>query len=180
MHRDPWMQRIHSRMHGDNAEPMGLVISISLRNGQWLNAQTLFHRPPLQWAWPAVVSTVLMALAIIAVVWFMVRRITGPMNALVKGAIRFGQSADADPIPLAGPKEVRHLTDSFNRMQDRLTGYVRERVHMLAALSHDLRSPLTAMRLRLEMIEDSETRERIEASGVTRRLADPDRHRAGR
>ena len=163
-HGDPWMQRMHTRMHGNNAEPMGLIISIGLQDGRWLNAQTMFHRPPLQSAWQAVVSTVLMALAIIVVVWFMVRRITGPINALVEGADRFGRSGDTEPIPLAGPKEIHRLTDSFNRMQDRLTRYVRERVHMLAALSHDLRSPLTAMRLRLEMIEDEETRDRLEAT----------------
>lgn len=163
-HNDLWMRRMHTRMHGNDAEPMGLILSISLRDGGWLNAQTMFHRPPLQWAWPGVVSTVLMALAIILVVWFMVRRITGPMNALVDGADKFGRSGDTEPIPLAGPKEIRRLTDSFNRMQDRLTRYVRERVQMLAALSHDLRSPLTAMRLRLEMIEDTETRDRLEAT----------------
>ena len=161
---DPWMRRMHRRMHGDDAEPMGLIISINLRDGGWLNAQTMFHRPPLQWAWPGVVSTVLMAVAIILVVWFIVRRIAGPMNALVEGADRFGRSGDTEPIPLAGPREIRRLTDSFNRMQDRLTRYVRERVQMLAALSHDLRSPLTAMRLRLEMIEDAETRDRLEAT----------------
>ncbi|MDO9524298.1 MAG: ATP-binding protein, partial [Gemmobacter sp.] len=62
-----------------------------------------------------------------------------------------------------GPSEVQETTQAFNRMKDRLTRFVNERTHMLAALSHDLRSPLTAMRLRIEMLDETEDSLRLKA-----------------
>jgi signal transduction histidine kinase len=64
---------------------------------------------------------------------------------------------------MTGPSEVRNTTLAFNRMQDRLTRFVTERTHMLAALSHDLRSPLTAMRLRIEMLDETEDSVRLKS-----------------
>ena len=64
---------------------------------------------------------------------------------------------------MTGPTEVRNTTLAFNRMQDRLTRFVTERTHMLAALSHDLRSPLTAMRLRIEMLDETEDSVRLKS-----------------
>ncbi|WP_319799741.1 histidine kinase dimerization/phospho-acceptor domain-containing protein [Roseobacter weihaiensis] len=60
-----------------------------------------------------------------------------------------------------GPNEVQDLTSAFNRMQDRLTRFVAARTQLLAALGHDLRSPLTALRVQVEMVEDAETRDRL-------------------
>jgi signal transduction histidine kinase len=85
------------------------------------------------------------------------------MRALAVGADRLGRGLDANPLPLTGPSEVRNTTQAFNRMQDRLTRFVSERTHMLAALSHDLRSPLTAMRLRIEMLDETEDSVRLKA-----------------
>ena len=95
--------------------------------------------------------------------WWTARRVVGPMRALAVGADRLGRGLDADPLPMTGPTEVRDTTQAFNRMKDRLTRFVNERTHMLAALSHDLRSPLTAMRLRIEMLDESEDSIRLKA-----------------
>jgi signal transduction histidine kinase len=65
---------------------------------------------------------------------------------------------------LRGPAELRRVSAAFNDMAERLTRLLRERAQMLAAIGHDLRSPVTAMRLRLEMLDDEEARERIGAS----------------
>lgn len=59
---------------------------------------------------------------------------------------------------MAGPLEVRSLIKAFNQMQERLTRFVADRTRLLAALGHDLKSPLTAMRVRAEMVDDDETR----------------------
>lgn len=66
-------------------------------------------------------------------------------------------------MALAGPSEVRETTQAFNRMKDRLTRFVNESTHMLAALSHDLRSALTAMRLRIEMLDETDDSIRLRA-----------------
>ncbi|WP_232295710.1 ATP-binding protein [Pseudorhodobacter aquimaris] len=64
---------------------------------------------------------------------------------------------------MTGPSDVRDTTRAFNQMKDRLTRFVNERTHMLVALSHDLRSPLTAMRLRVEMLDETEGSIRLKA-----------------
>lgn len=160
--RDDWRERRSPRRMGPPAH--GLTVAIGLEETRWLNVETVFSRPPVQWAWPSVVSLWLMALAILLVVWFAVRSIARPMRALARAADRFGRGGEAVPVPLEGPSEVRVVTEAFNTMQERIGRFVRERTEMLAALGHDLRSPLTAMRLRAELIDDEETRDRLTAS----------------
>ena len=128
-----------------------------------LNVQTLFHRPGRQWSPHDILPLLLMALAIALVAWVTARRIVGPMRALAAGADRLGRGLDADPLPVSGPMEVRESTEAFKRMQARLTRFVAGRTDMLAALGHDLRSPLTAMRLRLEMLDEGEDSQRLKA-----------------
>ena len=67
-------------------------------------------------------------------------------------------------LPAVGPSEVRELTSTFNTMQDRLTRFVADRTRLLASLGHDLRSPLTAIRVRAEMVDDEETRSSLVTS----------------
>ncbi len=98
------------------------------------------------------------------VFWFMMTRLTGPLRRLVSAADRLGRGEDVANLPMAGPTEVRDLTSTFNRMQDRLSRFVADRTRLLAALGHDLRSPLTAMRVRAEMVDDEETRESLVTS----------------
>jgi hypothetical protein len=104
-----------------------------------------------------------MAVAVALVAWWTARRVVGPMRALAVGADRLGRGLDTDPLLIRGPSEVRETTQAFNRMKDRLTRFVNERTQMLAALSHDLRSPLTAMRLRIEMLDETEDSIRLKA-----------------
>jgi signal transduction histidine kinase len=142
-----------------------MQLSIALHDGGWLNVATRFHRPPLQWPWAATVSFLVTAAATLgAACWFLLRRITGPLARLSAAADRLGRGEDVQALPEAGPDEVRDLTAAFNRMQERLTRFVADRTQLLAALGHDLRSPLTAMRVRSEMVDDDETRERLIAT----------------
>lgn len=157
------MRPMHQAMVAQRTEPLELSISIELSDGNWLNVQSMFHRPALQWTAASVLPLLLMAGAIVLVVWVTSRRIVMPMNALARGADRLGRGMDVDPLSVTGPGEVRRTTEAFNRMQARLTRFVTDRTQMLAALGHDLRSPLTAMRLRLELLEDDENRERLTA-----------------
>lgn len=144
-------------------EPVELTLSIRLAGGDWLNVRTIFHRPGLQLAPQALLPLLLMAAAVALVAWWTARRVVRPMRALAIGADRLGRGLEADPLPMTGPTEVRDTTQAFNRMKDRLTRFVNERTHMLAALSHDLRSPLTAMRLRIEMLDESDDSIRLKA-----------------
>jgi hypothetical protein len=123
----------------------------------------MFHRPGLQLSPQALLPLLLMVLAVVLVAWWTARRVVGPMRVLSIGADRLGRGLDTDPLPMTGPSEVRDTTRAFNQMKDRLTRFVNERTHMLVALSHDLRSPLTAMRLRIEMLDETDDSIRLKA-----------------
>jgi signal transduction histidine kinase len=137
-----------------------VAVSVRLSGGGWLNAETILPPPPLL-AWSALWSTLLIAGAVSAAVVWSVRRVTRPMRALADAADRFGRGEAAPPLPEDGPEEVRRTVAAFNAMQTRVGRFVSDRTRMLAAISHDLRTPLTALRLRAEFVEDDETRDRI-------------------
>jgi len=157
------MRPMHEAMMAGRTDPVEMTLSIRLSGGKWLNVRTMFYRPGLQLSLQALLPLLLMALAVVLVAWWTARRVVGPMRVLAVGADRLGRGLDADPLPMTGPTEVRDTTQAFNRMKDRLTRFVNERTHMLAALSHDLRSPLTAMRLRIEMLDETEDSMRLKA-----------------
>ncbi|MGL4404377.1 MAG: histidine kinase dimerization/phospho-acceptor domain-containing protein, partial [Notoacmeibacter sp.] len=85
--------------------------------------------------------------------------LVSPMTALANGAERFSRNLSGSDIPETGPKEVRALAGSFNAMRTRIRKLVDDRSRMLAAVSHDMRTPLTRLRLRIESVDDVEARE---------------------
>jgi signal transduction histidine kinase len=157
------MRPMHEAMMAGRTDPIEMTLSIRLSGGEWLNVRTMFHRPGPQLAPQALLPLLLMAVAVVLVAWWTARRVVGPMRVLAIGAYRLGRGLDTDPLPMTGPTEVRDTTRAFNQMNDRLSRFVNERTHMLAALSHDLRSPLTAMRLRIEMLDETEDSIRLKA-----------------
>jgi len=158
----PEMAEMHRSMMRGELAALEMTLSIALAGGQWLNVGTRFERPPLQWPlFSTLTFATTAALILVTVCWFLVTRLTGPLRKLAGAAERFGRGEDAVPLPLVGPAEVGDLTLAFNLMQERLTRYVADRTRVLAAVGHDLRSPLTALRVRAEMVDDKETRESL-------------------
>ena len=157
------MRPMHDAMMAGRTDPIEMTLSIRLSGGEWLNVRTMFHRPGPQLSPQALLPLLLMALAVVLVAWWTARWVVGPMRVLAVGADRLGRGLQTDPLLMTGPTEVRDTTRAFNQMKDRLTRFVNERTHMLAALSHDLRSPLTAMRLRIEMPDETEDSIRLKA-----------------
>jgi signal transduction histidine kinase len=140
--------------------PISLTMSVPLADGRWLNAATRFRLPTHSF-YPLLVSIGLMALAIVGVVAITVQRLTRPLRGLSAAAERLGRGEDVEPLAETGPSEIRGTVQAFNVMQDRLTRFVRDRTRMLAAISHDLRTPITSLRIRAEFIEDDENREKM-------------------
>jgi signal transduction histidine kinase len=89
---------------------------------------------------------------------FFMRRILRPIQALARAADSVSRGEQIAPLPVRGPSEARDVTASFNLMQARLSRYVDDRTYMLAAISHDLRTPITSLRLRAELIDDAALR----------------------
>jgi signal transduction histidine kinase len=102
-----------------------------------------------------------MAALLSLIVIVMVRRITRPMAALAASAERLGRGEVVPALAESGPLDIRQTTRAFNRMGGRLQRFVQDRTRMLAAISHDLRTPITTLRLRAEFVEDEETRAKI-------------------
>ncbi|MDA5095882.1 ATP-binding protein [Aliiroseovarius sp. KMU-50] len=164
-HLSQEMAEMHVAMMQGELSAIEMNLSIAVEGSQWLNVGTRFERPPIQWPFHSMLTfAVSAAVILIVVIWFLLTRLTGPLRRLVGAADRLGRGEDVDELPMIGPTEMRDLTSTFNHMQDRLTRFVADRTRLLAALGHDLRSPLTAMRVRAEMVDDEETRESLVAS----------------
>lgn len=89
------------------------------------------------------------------------RFVSTPLRRLEESAAAFSISRDPEPIPEGGPEEVRAALSTFNLMQQRVRDGFRERTQLLSAISHDLQTPLTRLRLRLEQVEDPHLRDRL-------------------
>ena len=153
-------QRPRHRRHHHRG-PSSLLISARLDDGRWLNAGMNVWAPSPRWALPALLSMAVMAVALSLIVILMVRRITRPMAQLAAAAESLGRGETVPPLLEQGPLDVRQTTRAFNQMHDRLQRFVQDRTRMLAAISHDLRTPITSLRLRAEFVEDEETRAKI-------------------
>ena len=105
----------------------------------------------------------LVATAALALSLIVARLATAPLRRLTAAADAFARSIDAEPVMETGPTDVRAALATFNLMQERVRAGLRERTRILAAISHDLQTPLTRLRLRLEQVEDEPLRDRLVA-----------------
>ena len=104
----------------------------------------------------AVMATIILAVSVWAV-----RRVTAPLASLAIAAERLGHDVNAPPLPEAGTTETRQAARAFNDMQARLRILIENRTRLLAAISHDLRTPLTLLRLRAETVENARERDKM-------------------
>lgn len=139
-------------------------VSLALKDDLWLTA--IYRSDPLPpfWQWPTVLTVTMAALILSLLMILMVRRITQPLANLANVAELVGRGEQSMPIPERGPLDVRQSIRAFNQMRTRLERFVSDRTQMLAAISHDLRTPVAALRVRAELIEDEQTRHRILAT----------------
>ncbi len=145
---------------GEIAFPVdGLVISTRLASGEWLNAEIHPHEWHLH---PELVRWLLRSGAVFLVVGaaavFFAHRLGLPLARLTRAAERFGDGLEVSPVDERGPSDLRRAMAAFNAMQKQVAEAVRRRAHMLAAIGHDLRSPLTALRIKAELVEDPQRR----------------------
>lgn len=137
------------------------VLAIDLPDRSWVQ----FIAPQRSWGLSAGARFALIAAFVIicslVVAALASRRLARPMERFARQAQRFGRDVDAPQMDLSGPLEFRVAAQAFNEMQERVQRYVTARTEMLAAISHDLRAPLTRMRLRGEFITDAEQQRKL-------------------
>ena len=141
--------------HEGSACPQDYV-SIPLDGKEWLNARVSPPLDELVILLPVILSAGLTLVGVLLVVTIIVNRITAPLQKLSLAAERLGQGEAVGHVEVEGPDELRSTTTAFNTMQERLRRFVEDRTKMLAAVSHDLRTPITSLRLRAEFIKDRE------------------------
>ncbi|WP_372994905.1 ATP-binding protein [Marinobacter sp.] len=140
--------------------PPVLGVSLALSSGQWFNARARPPAPSWLWLKATLTSVGITAVLLTLTLLLAVRRILRPMNELSRAAHAFGRGEKVR-IPEKGPEDVREVTRAFNQMQDQVGRAQEDRARLLAALAHDLRTPITSMRLRVEMLPEGEDRDRL-------------------
>ena len=103
----------------------------------------------------------LQLLLLLACTWVAVRLATRPLTHLARAAESITPAADGPRLSEEGPTEVAQAAIAFNTMQERIGRHLKERLHILASISHDLQTPITRMRLRAEALEDGEERSKL-------------------
>jgi signal transduction histidine kinase len=162
----------HERYRADDRPPHlqppagrpQIFAAVRLGPDAWLNARIQVSLPPPVLVRPAVLMTLGVAALVAVVVVLLVRRMTRPLAALAGAADAVGRGESPPPLPERGPGDVARASAAFNRMAERLRRYLDSRTRMLAAISHDLRTPITSLRLRAEFVDDEENRARMLAT----------------
>lgn len=140
-----------------------LLASVQLPDESWLNFRISTVHPAASDDHGVLASMSAMALGTLLVSVFLVRSVTAPLRSLSAAADRIGTGASSLELPAAGPREVRAAASAFNRMQARIKRLLADRTQTLAAVSHDLKTPITRLRLRAEFVPELELRRTIEA-----------------
>lgn len=146
---------------GDARSRHLVLVSVRLGDASWVNlAVANRHGAEPEWT-PLAVSTTVMVALVAGVALLLVRALTRPLRRLATAAKRLGVDVASEPLPVTGPEEVREAARAFNEMQARLRRLIDDRTQMMAAMSHDLKTPLTRLRLRSEYVEDGRERQRM-------------------
>jgi signal transduction histidine kinase len=138
-----------------------LTVSFRFPDQGWLNLRLEFP-PPRPWhSEHFLFAFVMMTLAAGLLTLWAVRRLTRPVRSLAEAANRLGRDVNAPPLPEDGPSEVATAAKAFNTMAERIRRYVGDRTQMLAAIGHDLKTPITRLKLRAEFLDDDEQRRKM-------------------
>ncbi len=138
-----------------------LLISMRLPSGEWLNLAVALHNTWPFWSQQFLIAFVLMiAGAAVLVAWAM-RQSSAPMRELAVAAEQLGMNVNAPPLPERGTLEAIKAARAFNLMAERIRRFVRDRTFMLTAIGHDLRTPITRLKLRAEWMEDEEQQHKM-------------------
>lgn len=144
-------------------DPHLALISMKLPDDTWVNVSLVSWSPRASSGHGALLSTTLMAVGAILVSVFLVRWLTQPLSRFADAAKHFYRSPEIVPVAESGPREVRALASAFNDMQRRIGRLIDDRTQALAAVSHDLKTPITRLRFRVDEIADPGARAAAEA-----------------
>ena len=149
------------------ADPHVALVSLRLPDATWINFTLFAAGPPRVGGHGTLLSTSLMALGVVLLSILVARWLSRPIRTVADAVGRLTPGTASAVVPEAGPREVRELSAAFNAMQRRIDDLIERRTHALAAVSHDLRTPLTRLKLRVEELPDPAL-----AAAMTRDIGD--------
>jgi HAMP domain-containing protein len=137
-------------------------VGIALPDGATISAKIAWPpRQPPFWGGPWIMTLLFAVISVTPLGLWAARALAAPLSSFARAAESFSLNGAAAPLSERGPEEVRAVARALNRMRERITGLIDDRTRMLAAISHDLRTPITRLRLRSEFIEDEAQKSRL-------------------
>jgi signal transduction histidine kinase len=160
-HRSPrWRRDFRAEEDGEVRALAVMTLSVAGKDGTWINAD--FDLPvPFDPTFPLLFSGAILIGMLTLIALFVSRRVVQPLRALETAARAMGPGDPPAPVPERGPMAVKAAIRSFNAMSQRLLATLDSQRVIMAAVAHDLRSPITSLRLRTEFVSDAETKERM-------------------
>lgn len=138
-----------------------LEVAVELPGRGWLTVGARWARGGWELVWRLIGQTLILYGVVLVPVLWLGRRIARPLRHLTAAAGGFGRAEGRAPLPESGPEDVRALIAAFNALDRRVHGMLDEKDRMLGAIGHDLRTPLAALRVRIESVEDETDRARM-------------------
>ena len=151
-----------SGMHRFPPEGVSMLTQVRLQDGTWASFDTQLPQAAAGLPWRVLLTLAILLAAVLLLSYVAVRWVTRPLNVLASAADELGRDINRPPLPESGPMEVSRAARAFNTMQARLVRFIDERTRLLTAMSHDLKTPITRMRLRAELLDDGQLREKFE------------------
>jgi len=140
-------------------DTLTFLAQVKLSDGTWVTFENRIADEVFANYYPLLLTLAILLVTVLFVSLLAVRWVTRPLTMLARAADNLGGDINQPPLPETGPTEARHAAHAFNTMQVRLQRFIEDRARLLTAISHDLKTPITRMRLRTEMLDDDELRE---------------------
>ena len=138
-----------------------LEVVVEFDSGYWLYMLAKPPAVPPLLARQTIIVLVLSVLFVVLVLVLMLRRIVKPLQQLAVASEQLGRGVSVKPLDITGVRDIRRAFEMFNQMNKRLQRFVQERTTILAAISHDLRTPLTSLQLRADLLSASEDKDKL-------------------
>ena len=153
----------HWRRHAMMLGLRNFVVQVRLRDGAVATFQQVLPEEVIVWPMRLLLTLLIVLMLVAGLAALAVRTLTRPLAVLADAATELGRDIRRPALAETGPLEVRRAAQAFNTMQRRLIRYLEDRNRVLAAISHDLKTPITRLRLRTELLDDSPLREKFQA-----------------
>jgi signal transduction histidine kinase len=148
------MPRRRGPMAGVHTMASRFIVQVRLRDGSWVWFERRIPRELFDWPLQMLLTLLILLAGVTGLSLVAVRWVVRPLDRLREAADALGRDIHRPPLEEGGPVEVAETSRAFNRMQRRISRFVEDRARILAAVSHDLKTPLTRIRLRADLLDD--------------------------